>query len=78
MVLLIDKGRMKINEDGGRLEIIRTTHRDSGKYMCTAVSILGRDSKKVTLVVEGGWIMVSSILLSIQIQLLALCFRSLC
>jgi len=57
----LDKGRVKINENGGRLEIKRTTHSDSGQYMCTAVSILGRDSKNVTLVVEGGWIAVSSL-----------------
>ena len=50
----LDKGRVKINANGGRLEITRTTHGDSGQYMCTAVSIPGRDSKQVTLVVEGG------------------------
>lgn len=50
----LDKGRVKINENGGRLEIRSTTYSDSGQYMCTADNVLGRDSKEVTLVVEGG------------------------
>ena len=48
------KERAKINENGGSLEIRSTTYNDSGKYNCTAVSVLGKDSKEVALVVEGG------------------------
>jgi len=48
------KERAKINENGGSLEIRSTTYNDSGKYNCTAVSVLGKDSKEATLVIEGG------------------------
>ena len=37
----------------GTLEIIRSTYNDSGKYKCTAVSVLGRDEKIANLIVEG-------------------------
>lgn len=40
------------DKDGG-LKIIKTTFNDSGDYMCTAVSVLGRDEKTAKLVVEG-------------------------
>ena len=48
------KERAKINESGGTLEIRSTIYDDSGRYNCTAVSVLGKDSKEVTLFVEGG------------------------
>ena len=46
--------RTKINENSGSLEIRGTTYNDSGQYICTAVSVLGKDSLEVTLLVEGG------------------------
>ncbi|KAL9962302.1 hypothetical protein ACROYT_G031390 [Oculina patagonica] len=46
------KGRATINQNGGRLEIRSTTFNDSGQYTCTAVNVLGKDSKVVTLIVE--------------------------
>ena len=46
--------RSHINQ-GGRLDITRSTFSDSGDYKCTAVNILGRDEKFVKLIVEGEW-----------------------
>jgi len=48
------KERSKIKENGGNLEIKSSTFNDSGQYNCTAVNILGKESKVVTLLVEGG------------------------
>ena len=44
--------RMTSNKNG-RLEVIRSTFNDSGDYMCTAISFLGRDEKIAKLVVES-------------------------
>lgn len=44
--------RMTSNKNGG-LEVIRSTFNDSGDYMCTAVSALGRNQKIAKLIVEG-------------------------
>ncbi|XP_078383982.1 contactin-2-like [Oculina patagonica] len=46
------EGLANIKENGGRPEIKSTTFNDSGQYTCTAVSVLGKDSKVVNLVVE--------------------------
>ena len=48
------KERSKIKENGGNLEIKSSTFNDSGQYNCTAVNILGKESKVVTFLVEGG------------------------
>lgn len=48
------KERAKISKNGMSLEVRSTIYNDSGKYNCTAVSVLGKDSKEVSLVVEGG------------------------
>lgn len=48
------KERTKVNENSGSLQIRGTTYNDSGQYICTAVSVLGKDSLEVTLLVEGG------------------------
>ena len=37
----------------GRLEVTKSKFNDSGEYMCSAVSVLGRDDKIAKLFVEG-------------------------
>lgn len=36
-----------------KLEITNATYNDSGKYVCTAINILGQVWKEVKLLVEG-------------------------
>ena len=48
----LKEGSFAGDKDGG-LKIIKSTFNDSGDYMCTAVSVLGRDEKTAKLVVEG-------------------------
>ena len=49
----LPKERAMISKNGGSLEVRSTIYNDSGRYNCTAVSVLGNDSKEVSLVVEG-------------------------
>ena len=46
--------RRVIANKNGRLEVTKSRFNDSGEYMCSAVSILGRDSKTAKLFVEGN------------------------
>ena len=42
-----------LNKNGSKLEIRTATYKDSGKYVCAAVNVLGQDKKGVELLVEG-------------------------
>lgn len=42
-----------MNAIGNKLEIKSVSYRDSGKYVCTAANLLGKEEKVVELVVEG-------------------------
>lgn len=43
--------RVKTNQNG-RLEVTKSNFNDSGEYMCSAVSVLGKDTKTAKLFVE--------------------------
>lgn len=47
------KGHVVSDESSGRLEVIYSSHNDSGDYLCTAVNLLGRDEAVAKLIVEG-------------------------
>lgn len=42
------------SKNDGKLEILKSSYNDTGKYICEAISALGRDQKITSLVVEGG------------------------
>ncbi len=38
----------------GKLIISKSSYNDKGKYVCTAINVLGKDQKMTDLFVEGG------------------------
>ena len=49
---LKDKHAIRKQNDG-RLEVTNSNFNDSGKYLCTAVNVLGRHEAMAKLIVEG-------------------------
>lgn len=43
-----------LSTNDGRLEIPSSSYNDTGKYICTAINVLGQDQKMTRLFVEGG------------------------
>ena len=46
-------GEERVSRNDGKLMISNTTYNDTGKYVCTAISALGKDQKMTNLLVEG-------------------------
>ena len=46
-------GLERASRNDGKLLISNASYNDTGKYVCTAISALGKDQKKTNLLVEG-------------------------
>lgn len=47
-------GKKVLSTNDGKLEIPNSSYNDTGKYICTAINVLGQDQKNTKLFVEGG------------------------
>ena len=53
-------GEERVSRNDGKLLISNASHNDTGKYVCTAISALGKDQKLTNLLVEGEQLLLLS------------------